>query len=97
VEDVPSAATRRAAGTRRPHAAHVASVDPTEQQTARSSRLNGLTSTRPIGHHGGEYRARLGIVKALRFAPTRERAHGLDDASVERGIGSCVMAVVKVD
>jgi hypothetical protein len=48
-------------------------------------------------HHVKDSSARLGPVKALRFASPRARAAGLDRASIEPLLGSYVMVVVLCD
>ena len=57
-------------------------ADPLPTNTAHADRPSAQPAARNrnAGHHAGKFRARLGVVKALRFASTRERAHGLDDA-----------------
>jgi len=45
-------------------------------------------------HHVKDSSARLGPVKALRFASPRARAAGLDRASIEPLLGSYVMVAV---
>ena len=58
------------------------------------SQQHGCSLRLGIDHHLGNPTARLGPVKALRFASPRARAAGLDRASIEPLLGSYVMVAV---